>query len=188
MRFACILLLLAGLSHELSAQEVAPLQPSRFSFELSIGAAHTRGSGTYIEANESALWGDLLAAARVRPVAGGFLLAAANAATRITPRVTTSICLLDPQGACTPHFPSFRMVAAGIGWENALATRRLLLGPALVDSDVARSSLGWQVRFDLAGIVTRRIAFVAGARATLVPNHSDDTFGIFGATLGVRIR
>jgi hypothetical protein len=161
---------------------------STWAIELTVGPTHTRGSGDYVEANESALWGDVLVAVRLRPVGGGFLLVAGAAATRITPRAVEGICRIDPRGDCAPHFPVFRIAGAGVGWENARATKRLLLLPALVDSDVAEPSLGWQVRFDLAGALTQRIALVVGTRATLVPHHRGDRFGIFGAAAGLRLR
>lgn len=187
VKLPCILICLAC-ANELIAQDTSALRPSPLSVELSIGPAYSRGSGEYLEESESALWGNLLAAVRVRSFAGGFLLGALNAGTRITPRVVTDICRLDADGDCIPHFPTFGIVGLGLGWENALATQRILTGPALVDSDGAESSFGWHVRFDLAGILTRRVALVAGARATFVPNHRGDTFGILGAGLGFRIR
>jgi hypothetical protein len=187
MRSIVVLLCLLVCTHELGAQDAAP-PLSALSVELTLGPTYTRSSGAYVEPSESALWGDVLVAVRLRSLGGGFLLAGVDAATRVTPRAVESICRIDPRGGCTPNFPVFRLVGASVGWESARATRRLLLGPTRADSDVAGASLGWQVRGDLAADFTRHVAAMVGVRATLVPDHRGDGFGIYGGRVGIRLR
>lgn len=101
-------------------------------------------------------------------------------------------------GDCTGEHPVFLSFGALAGWEQATSgplSFRILAGPALyhasADSygdDDAVTTIGAQLRGDLAMQTTTRLALVLSARGTYLPDLDGETVGLGALGLGIRFR
>jgi hypothetical protein len=106
------------------------------------------------------------------------------------------ICIPRAIGGCVPHFPQFTVLAVTAGLESANGGFRVMAGPARVTGDVDRtltdrmgsSTLAWQGRMDWALPIVSRLSLCASLRGVLVPDYSGDSFQLWAAGGGLRIR
>ena len=132
--------------------------------------------------------GDVLIAVRSVPLLHGHLVSGVGVATRITDRSTTADCLIDPARGCVPFFPILRVFGAEVGWQSSGGNVRLVLGPTLVASDLAPTSVGGQMSVEVLANASSHLGLVAGVRGTVVPKYDSNRFNILAGGVGVRIR
>ena len=186
-----VLLLPLILPRDLQAQRIAPYPA--VSLEATAGAGALVG-GDFLHRTALAL--DLTLGVRARESARGALLVAASASLQAP--WGNAIACPGGGGECTGEHPLFTAVAALAGWEHATSRTmavRVLGGPALyhamADSfgdDDAVTTLGLQLRGDVAVRMRSRLALVFSARGAYLPDLEGDAVGLGSLSAGVRLR
>lgn len=165
--------------------------PARFSIAATAGRGVGYTSGNYKVHKGDGLAGDVMIAARLRPMAGGRLIVGVSASAQGTGGRDMS-CQPTPTGGCVEGFPSFYSFAPLIGWESTGARLRTMVGPAylvsLDDGDGDGRALGVQARFDAAIVTIGHLAVMASVRPTLVPSFRGDPVGLLAFGLGLGLR
>lgn len=173
----------------LSAQQGArgPL-----SIDASVGVGMLTG-GDFLARASLVL--DATLGARARATPAGALLVAASGGLH-APWANGMAC--PGGGECTGDHPVFVSLGALAGWESTTLgplSLRVLAGPALYRATASSygdedsiTSLGMQVRGDLAVHTTTRLALTLSARGAYLPDLDGEAVGLGALGVGLRFR
>ena len=177
---AFLIACMAGISRDTAAQQ----RPS-LTVQATLGPVYGQTAGEY-RSDRHATAIDLLLGVRAGSADRHGLVLGASA-TRPYAEVHTDQCFPATTGdGCIPPFPSFGVVGALLGWENASSTLRVMGGPAWAHAEA--DALAWQARLDASLPVVWRLGLAGSVRGTVVPSYQGDAIRLFGLGLGVRIR
>ena len=182
----------------LSPFDLSAQAPRALTLDASVGAS--RGVGGEEFRGRGGVAVDGLLARALRRAPGGVLIAGLGASFQGMPS-SDDICITGSRGQCLSDFPLISTLGVLAGWEGRRGTgrvtgmtARLLAGPAYVqlddyDSTGQRgSTAGLQARLDLATPHLGPVALVASLRGTAIPRFQGETYGVWAAGVGVRIR
>jgi hypothetical protein len=185
LRAMCIAVVAASSAH---AQD----RPS-VSFDATLGKGFAWTDGEY-RGDRNGISIDALLALRFRPHAKGGVVAGVNAGVHGPWAAgTDAVCIPASKGGCLPEFPTFEMVGALAGWENASTTLRAMAGAAYIQAGATDGwsdwSVAWQARLDGAFPTSGRLTVTGSLRGAYVPNYPrGDAFRLLSLAVGLRIR
>ena len=97
------------------------------------------------------------------------------------------VCDVVPGGSCQIDFPTFKLLAAQIGWETNSGRVRVLAGPALAIAG-PQAGVAAQVRVELSKPVSEDLALIASARLAYIPDIADKSFSLGAIGIGLRVQ
>ena len=155
------------------------------SLDATVGSESVRTDGEY-RGPQRLRAADALLALRLGPAGRGRVVAGVTAGMPL-PWATNALCMPSSTGGCIPSYPHFLKAGALVGWEHASTAFRAMAGPVYLDADKAHA-FGVQGRLDGAVPIARRLALLASARGTMVPDYRGDEIRIYSFGVGIRIQ